>query len=185
MKSKNYNQLDVLLRQKSYQQLTADELQFVIEQLGDEKSYDDLKELVMTARQSQSMLVKSSLKLDLVSQFKAKHLQSIPFIWMGYKMPAYVNVLLVVVAIIAVWFLKPVEQVVTDRPVIVQLPGKLDTLVIQSPADTVFIVKRIRVEVPVYITKTAEATHEALTKVIEGNSMRDQQGLRDLLVSGE
>jgi len=184
MESKDYYQLDELLRQKSYQQLTADELQFVSEQIGEEKSYSDLRELVLTARQSHSMPVNFSMKHDLVHQFRGKH-QSKPFNWLSYKMPAYVNALLIVVAVIAVWYLKPVEQLIVEIPVTVQLPGKIDTLMIQSPADTVFVEKRIMVEVPVYITKTAEATSEGLAQVIKGNSMSEQQGLRDLLVSGK
>jgi len=58
-------------------------------------------------------------------------------------------------------------------------------LLIQSTTDTIFIEKRIRVEVPVYINKTPESTKEALPQVIKGNAMSDQQGLRDLLVSGK
>jgi len=184
MENRAFDKLEELLRQKSYQQLTADELQFVSEQIGEEKSYNDLKEMVMTAQQSQSMPVGSSVKHDLVHQFKTKH-QSTPFLLLSYKMPAYVNALLIAVAVIAVWYLKPTEQVIVDRPVTVQLPGKIDTLMIQSPADTIFIEKRIRVEVPIYITKTVEVPQVALPQVIKGNSMSDQQGLRDLLVSGD
>lgn len=184
MESKDYYQLDELLKQKSYQQLTADEVQFVSEQIGEEKPYNDLKEMVMTARQSQSIPVASSVKHGLVQRLKGKH-QRTPLFLLSYKIPAYTNVLLIVVAVIAVWYLKPTEQVIVERPVTVQLPGKTDTLMIQSPADTIYIEKRIRVEVPVYITKTVEPTKEELPQVIQGNAMGDQQGLRDLLVSGK
>jgi hypothetical protein len=184
MESKDYNQLDELLRRKSYHKLTADELEFVTEQIGGEKPYNELKEMVMTAMQSQSIPVGVAVKQDLVHRFKGKH-QRAPFFWLRYQMPAYVNVLLIVIAVAAAWYLKPVEQVIIDRPVTVQLPGRTDTLMISSPADTIFIEKRIRVEVPVYITKTAEPIKEVSPKMIQGNSMSDQQGLRDLLVSGK
>jgi hypothetical protein len=183
MESRDFDKLDGLIRVKNYEALSVEERIFVSGQLGGEQAFTNLRSLVLEAQQSESLLVTSSVKADLVKQFKGKH-QKTSFVWLGYRMPAYAQALLLIFVIVSVWFLKPTEQVIIDRAVTVQLPGKTDTLMIQLPADTVFIEKRIRVEVPVYITKT-EADVKDSPEVIKGSSLSDQQGLRDLLVSGK
>lgn len=180
MENREFNKLDELLRQKSYQELTSDELQFVEEQIGGEQAYNELKFLVVKAQQTGSKPISPRIKSDLLHRIKAKNQRS-SFFWLSYKTPVYANVLLVVVAILFVWYLKPAKEVIVEKAVTVQLPPIIDTLLIQLPPDTIFIEKQIRVEVPVYITATEEAPAE--DSIIKGISLGDQQALKELLVS--
>jgi len=183
MENREFDKLDRLIREKSYDSLTSEERIFVDGQIDGEKAYNDLWSLILQTQQTDSIPVTPSVKIDLVNQFKNKY-QRTPLFWLNYKMPAYANVLLIAIAVLAVWYLKPAEQVVVDRLVTIQIPGKIDTLMIQLPADTVFIEKRIRVEVPVYVTKIEVPEPAQLHASIKGNSLSNQQGLRDLLVTG-
>ncbi len=183
MENRAFNKLDELLKQKSYEELSFEESQFVEEQVGGEQAYNDLRLLVAQSQQSMSMPVRHAVKRDLSHRFKIKY-QKAPLYWLSYKTPVYANVLLVVVAILLAWYLKPAEQVIAEKIVTVQLPARveIDTLFVRLPADTVFIEKRIRVEVPVYITATEEPPADR--PIIKGSTLSDQQGLRELLVSG-
>lgn len=180
MKNREFDKLDALLRQKSYNGLTLEEKQFVEEHIGGEKAYDELFSMIDFAKNSKKVPISSDVKRSLTNKFKSKQQSSIS--WLNFKLPVYANMPIVALLVIIVWVFLPAKEVEVEKIVTVQLPPKVDTLIVQSPPDTVYFEKKITIEVPVYITKKEEPLTTA--PKITGQTLAEQQGLTDLLVSG-
>lgn len=183
MKNKEFDQLDALLRQKDFRDLSAEEKLFVEEQIGGERAYKDISILINTAKEAKSIAVSSSIKRNLTNKFKQRN-KSATVSWFNFKLPVYANLPIAALLALFIWLVLPTKEIEVDKIVTVQLPPKVDTLLIQSPSDTIFIEKKVRIEVPVYITKIEETQSEKQPK-ISGSTLADQQGLADLLVSGK
>lgn len=67
-------------------------------------------------------------------------------------------------------------------PIVVELPGKTDTLIVEKPADTVFIERVVHVKVPVLM---ASEKPEQPKQVNGSSTMADQQELWELVGSDD
>ncbi|WP_422359571.1 hypothetical protein [Reichenbachiella sp.] len=179
MAMNDLEKFDHLIRTKTYDQLSEAEKQWVLNQLPDRESYAKIRNIILKLRIETTPKLAPSTKSDLMHQFKSKH-NSAAYKWLNYKIPAHLSFLCAIGFALLVWWMSPSKEVIVEKAVTVQLPGRVDTLVIQSKPDTVFINKVHRIEVPVYITKKEESSPEM---DIQGSSMAEQHELDDFLVS--
>lgn len=178
MEKTEFDKLDKLLQNKPFDELSVEEKFWVLEHLTDENTYSDIRKTIGALKMEKSMPVKKTTKSALMHAFKLKHAKQHPA-WVEYKIPAYVSFLVICILSFAIWRLIPAKEIVNENPVTVQLPSRVDTLLVYVPADTVFIEKRIHVKVPVYVTRKDELPQEVSLK---GANMAEQQELNDLFV---
>lgn len=182
MENKEFDKLDALLRQKEYADLSLEEKLFVEEQIGGECAYLDLFTLINQAKATNTRPISLSTKRSLTNRFKQKNRPDTTS-WINLKLPVYANLPVAALLVVVIWVLLPAKEVEIDKIVTVQLPPKVDTLLVKLPSDTIYIEKKVRVEVPVYITKIEKKKSVEQSK-ISGSTLAEQQGLRELLVSG-
>lgn len=101
-------------------------------------------------------------------------------IWLSYKIPAQLSFIFALGLACLIWWAAPSKELIIEKPVTIQLPGCVDTLIVRPAPDTIFINKVLRVEVPVYVTKKEDTIREAES---QGSSMAELQELDDFLVS--
>ena len=181
MEEHKFDKLDQLIRSKQFEELDPTELSFVLETLGNEAAYRHYQQLIKQSSEQAVRPVSARVSRDLTQRFKEKNRSAI-YSWMTYRVPAYVNLMLILLFFAGIWFWpeKPAEIVQITKEV--YLPGKTDTLLVQLPPDTVVIERVIQKNVPVYITSNAVEIPK--TPDTEGSSLAEQQDLTDFLVSG-
>ncbi|MEP3387702.1 MAG: hypothetical protein ABJO02_05920 [Reichenbachiella sp.] len=178
METTDLERLDHLIRSKAYDQLSESEEKWILEHLPNEIAYTKIRHIVLELSSEPVPKLARSSKADLMRQFKTKH-ASPTYNWLNYRIPAHLSFLVAIGLAFLIWWISPSREIIIEKPVTVQLPGRIDTLFIHSKPDTVFIDKVRRIEVPIYITKKEEASPE---KDIKGSSMAEQHELDDFLV---
>ncbi len=175
---KDFERLDKLLRTRAYEQLTEEEQAWVLETVGVE-AYNELSKLVSGLASEKERPTSKRVKTQLIREFRSKHRVTA---WYEYRIPAYVNMMLVVAVGLVVWFFAPPKEVIIERQELVEVPI-VETITIELPGDTVFIERPVRVEVPVYITQ--EIPEEIVVQPSsKAKSLRESKALSELLVSG-
>ena len=177
---KEFERLDELVKNKTYQTLTEEERTWVDEMLGQER-YEELYGLVSGLKVETKRPVRPAVKRDLVQAFEQKHHA---YSWYELKMPAWSTVPLAMVLIVLTWLLLPAKEVIVERQQLVNVPV-IDTVTVQLPADTIYIERKVRVEVPVYLTKVVEVPVAPKKVESKGKSLAEEQELQGLLVRGE
>jgi hypothetical protein len=184
--SEKEQKLERLLDEKSFDQLTHEEKDVVLQEFGSEEQY-------RLARKIGPALVKLKTGLSpdpwiLASLQDQVKIRRGPSLWTSFfqaRVPAYVMAGACLVIVILVWWLKPVP---TPPPVAVRMVR--DTVYLASVPDTVYrrkIIYRYRYR---YITVAAPSTTPPDTRVVEpvagsaGVTMKDKEELEKLLVSG-
>ena len=175
------NRLDELLQSKDFKDLDPDEKKWIEEELGGEEAYMKLRSIVNASASEPEMSVSGSVKQSLMTAMKRKNQPQ----WaklINFQIPAYVGALILFISIVFVILAEPQTQVVEK---IVEVPSDpvIDTVFVQTKADTVFI-DRIK-EVPVYLT--VEETPEQVTPEepippLTSKSLADQEEIRKLIV---
>lgn len=179
------NKIDVLLKTKSYTELSEQEQLWVNENLGGETAYQNLASAIQRASQEQKMSVKSSTKKALMQQMKAS---KEPF-WskiIHYKVPAYASALMLVLAVGLTFFLTSQKEVIVEKRIALSAKTIVDTVKIAQPNDTIFV-EKIK-EVPVYITEQKTISNPTQTPAknnLSEKSLADQKELKNLLVRSE
>ncbi|TRX59028.1 hypothetical protein FNH22_10890 [Fulvivirga sp. M361] len=180
MENKHSEKLDHLLTTKRYDELTAEEREWVEAELGGEEVFHPLSHIVKTAAREEKMAVSAHVRQSLVTRMKSKHKP----LWvrvLNYKMPAYIGVLLLIMGIFVVFFAVPERQVIVQKTVTIAAEPVVDTVFIVQRADTVFL-ERI-VEVPVYLSVHQENKKPQEKPVeLSGQSLADHEEWTDLLV---
>ncbi|MEQ8469901.1 MAG: hypothetical protein RIC35_01880 [Marinoscillum sp.] len=169
--------IDQLIRTTPYNKLSKEELEIVSAHIGSEQEYTGLRTLLLAASSTRTLEVSSRVRSDLTERMKAKNQHWMVSLW-AYKTPAYLNLAVVLALVVLTWLLLPAREVVIQKPIVVELPGKTDTLVVVSPADTIYIDKIIEIKVPVFASFDSKKDPQPSTK---GSTLADQKELRELL----
>jgi hypothetical protein len=178
----DFDRLDQLLKAKSYNELSNEEKSWVDDKVG-MNSYEELHGIIHKLQLDHEIKTKHTTKQALLSKMKAKHGRSGAFAWLNYKTPVFANLMILVAILSGFYFIQPTKEVIIEKPITVNVPV-IDTLIIQSPPDTVYIEKRVLIEVPIYLTGNL-AVPEKQDKEIPKKSFSEQKALQDLLVSGD
>jgi hypothetical protein len=182
--SEKEQKLERLLEEKSFDQLTHDEKEVVLQEFGSEEQY-------RLARKIGPALVKLKTGLSpdpwiLASLQDQVKIHRRPSLWAGFfqaRVPAYVMAGVCLAIVVMMWWLKPVPE-----PAPVSVRRVRDTVYVASAPDTVYrrkIVYRYR-----YVTVAAPTPAPASARVAEpvaesaGVTMKDKEELEKLLVSG-
>lgn len=184
--SEKEQKLERLLDEKSFDQLTHEEKEVVLQEFGSEEQY-------RLARKIGQALVKLKTGLSpdpwiLASLQEQVKIRQRPSLWTSFfqaQIPAYVMAGACLIIVVTMWWLKPVPipPAATVRMI-------RDTVYLATVPDTVYrrkIVYRYRYR---YITVAAPSTTSPDTRVAEpvagseGVTMKDKEELEKLLVSG-
>lgn len=180
MKSDYSEYIDHLIKTKSYSDLSAEEKEYVDENIGGVKSYESLSRIVKGLQKE--MEVSSSTKQSLVRMMKEKN-KSVWSLAMSYKIPAYFFFIFLPIIIFLTVIVSPEKVRMVETQV--EIPGKtiVDTVYLKQEPDTVFVERTVRI--PVYITQNIEEENESVDeKKAEQpikKSLADQEDLRKLL----
>jgi hypothetical protein len=184
--SEKEQKLERLLDEKSFDQLTHEEKEVVLQEFGSEEQY-------RLARKIGPALVKLKTGLSpdpwiLASLQDRAKLHRRPSLWTSFfqaQVPAYVVAGVCLVLVVMMWWLKPVPA-----PPAVAVRMVRDTVYLASTPDTVYrpkIIYRYRYR---YITVAAPSPASSSAGVVEpvaesaGVTMKDKEELEKLLVSG-
>lgn len=177
MKDREFEQLEVLLRSKSFEELDRREKEWVMT-LMQESEYESMFRAAGGLRAEDMFDVKAEVKKDLVAAMKKRRKGRLRSL-LTYKTPLPLNLITLCVILALGWFLVPSKEIIIDRQVYVKVPV-IDTVTIQLPPDTLFLEKKIFIEVPVYVAKEERAK---ITP--KGKSFGESRELQELLVSGQ
>ena len=182
MKSINIEAIDAMIRVKKYEELSESQLELLHQNGLDEHAYADFREIVLGAQAVRQVDVSTNQKRQLVKAFKEVNRKN-TFGLLERKVSISWQLLTVFMAFLIGYYLMPDKLVEKER--LVELPPTIvvDTLLVQLPADTVYIEKFRIKEVPVYITKVEEKL--APEVIITGTTLANQHKLKELLIEGE
>lgn len=184
--SEKEQKLERLLEEKSFDQLTHEEKEVVLQEFGSEEQY-------RLARKIGPALVKLKTGLSpdpwiLASLQDQVKIHRRPSVWTNFfqaRVPAYVMAGACLAIVVTMWWLKP-----DPAPASVTVRMVRDTVYLATAPDTVYrrkIIYRYRYR---YITVAAPSSTSASAKVAEpvagsaGVTMKDKEELEKLLVSG-
>jgi hypothetical protein len=184
------DRLDNLLGSKTWNELTAEEKTFVIEELGSEEQYNALRKvsLALVHTPKADLSPDPSIEKALKKKLKEKH--STATLWQSvfqFKVPAFASALLLILTAASSWHFGNKFSTQTEpAPRIVHVT---DTVYVKSAADTV-IVERVQYR---YIQTKQEPDHafsivnqvkQASTEDAKGINMKEKEELDNFLVSG-
>jgi len=181
MENKSFEELESLLNNKTFEELTENERSWVETIVGDEHAYQGLYELVNALANTKILEPNLKIKKDVVKSFRSKN-QTHWMTFISYRPPVYVSVLSVLIIGAILWLLRPSKNIIIEKKVAAEQVLQVDTLYVQMAPDTVYIEKRIMVEVPVFLPSPPEKSQAI---VVKGNTLSEQKDLQSLLVSGE
>ncbi len=175
--------LDNILKTKSYNELTEDELRIIKEEFGGERGFVQFKNLVMAAS-ANDLSPNRNVKQKLDEAVELMY----PSLWqrlVNVQVPAYAAVPAMILLMLFAYWIKQPETQIIEKQQIVQADPIIDTVFVETEADTVFIENIRRVEVPVYITLNEEKVKpkKEEDEVFEGSNLTQQSDLMDLLTS--
>lgn len=188
MENELHTNIDLLLKTKTYTELSAQEQIWVNENLGGAMGYQNLASAVKMASQEQKMSVESSTKKALMQQMKASKESFLSKVF-RYKIPAYASALMLILAVGLTFFLTSQKEIIVEKRIALPTKTIVDTVKIAQPNDTIFI-EKIK-EVPVYITEQKTTSHASQTPVkntqnsLSEKSLAEQKELKNLLVRSE
>lgn len=186
MEDKRTERLDILLRTKSYDDLNDDDKVIVSELLGTRKEYEKVSSTIRSISKEAYVPVDKEVKQALIDKMKSKNK---PYAWgvLNYKVPAYLAIMAFLLFSMAIYMYSPEQQIYIERVVKIPSPTVIDTVLIMSQPDTVFIEKIVKVNVPVYLTSekkepVIQTENSPIKQVnLRGKSLADQKELRSLL----
>lgn len=184
MKKHVFEQLENLVVNKTFSELTTEEHDFVMEQVGSEKAFNELKTMIELAKSQAIVPTENKTRSDLTRYFKAKHKKSYPS-WIRVQVPVYLNAIILLILALGLWQFLPEKEVIVEKKVTEYVTLPADTITISAPADTIYIEKIVKINQPIYIEKVAETKEEQERKVKAGKPLSKQQGLKELLVTGK
>jgi len=183
MERKLTENIDELLKNKSFQELDAQDRLLVSQHIGGETEYEHLRAIVLAASREKEIVVAKDIKESLVNKMKAQHRPA----WLSllsYQIPAYATIITILLFAFAFYFLGPKREVQVIKTITKTSDPIIDTVLLSSVPDTVFIERRIEIKVPVYLTVNEENKPEVQEEkeiVRSGKSLADQVELRSIL----
>jgi hypothetical protein len=182
------DKLESLIQSKSWNELSEDEKQFVLEMLGSEVSFEAFRKtnIAISDSAKADIVPEPKVLLSLKRKFNNVRpqetlLDKIIF----FKMPAYAVVAMLAVTILVMWLDKHSDS---NVQVALKSPVQRDTVFLPSTPDTVFVTKVIY-RFKDHTTKTPMITVVKNTDRTENTSavgvnMKEKEELDNLLVSG-
>lgn len=182
MKKDSFQELDDLLVNKAFDELSSSEKEWVLEHL-DANQYEKLRALVTASKQDQILKTSPKTKDALMAQMKAKRKPAAAGIF-SFQVPAYAASLVLALVVAVLLIFRPVKEVPVEKIVTVASEPLIDTVFVNQ-IDTIYIDKRV--EVPVYITKLVEPIKEEkeIQETLSNKSLADQEDIRSLLVQSK
>lgn len=179
--------LEALLASKAFEALTPDEKVFVLEELGSEEQYNGMRKIEQALKEaavdvSPDPAILQSLRYRMKQQAPSAGIARL----FNVKFPAYATVLLIILFSAVSWWVGKGDS--KEVPRIVERL-RIDTVYLAAKADTVYRERILYREAKVIqapkqkVFKVADAISDE-KPVPEGVSMKEQQGLEVLLVSG-
>lgn len=178
MEQNEFEKLEALLKDKQYDALDDADKSWVTANIGDQKSYTHLYELVHRLESEPSLAPNKRVKADLMAAYTSNH-QTMLGKLLSYRMPAVAGLCVLLCMGVGIWYLAPAREVVVEKMVPIE-KVTVDTLLVELPKDTVYILKTVRVEVPVYVP---EPKKDII--IVKGSTLSEQKDLQGLLVRGE
>lgn len=181
---KPLEKIEELFLSKSFDALTTDEKELVLRELGSASEYDAMRKIALSSRKSESITPDPRILKTLRHTMREKQTQSIPLI--SFRVPAYAAALMIAVASATTWFLAKSSTV---TPTLVT-EVKHDTVYLTSNPDTVFVDRvvyrtaRMKKYFPENLTTRSSAPKLERPAEVVGVSMKEQEELERLLVSG-
>jgi len=143
------DKIELLLTKFTYEELNEVDRNFVNEVIGSKEAYDLLRKSTLQAQQSGvDLIASSSMKADLVKQFKRTHGKGISSPALGLftrKVPAYYMMLFILlVSIPFIYLLSQGQPVAASQVTYIEVPGATDTLYVSLPPDTIVTERVVR-----------------------------------------
>ena len=176
--------LEDLIQNKTWSELTPDEQEMAIKELGSEEKFTAMKNLDAALMSSGKMTVTPDARI--LHSLKAAHSRKFErqstgiFSW---KMPAIAAAFCVLVAAFTGWYFGKSSGVVNAPSQIVMK----DTVYIVAPRDTVFVNRVVYRNRIIYKPQEEEKSFTVVNQTEKpgiGVSMKDKEELERLLVSG-
>ncbi|WP_421889563.1 hypothetical protein [Marinoscillum sp.] len=180
MEKNKFEELDQIICSKNYTELNKSEKSLVDEVFSNERAFERYRELIGHAVSVQTRPVSKQSRVELMSRFKAKN-RSVVYSLLSMKVPAMANVAFLIIFFAGFWWYTVQKEPVIESPKVVYLPGKVDTVFSQLPADTVYIERIVKQQVPVYVA--SQRPESPAPEVTRGSTLADQEDLTDFLVS--
>jgi len=184
MEHMEWDKLEDLLKKKSFQELSIDEKAWVMDFFESEQEYEQFRNTELFLKNlsdSKALSPEKRIFTALKSEMKRKH--ETVAVWWNFSVPAYASALLVLGFTAFGWWIgqtKPAE--IVERVVV-----KSDTVFVSSKPDTVFI-QKIVIQKPqeafYSVTESNSVLQSITTPANHGVSMKDNEELESLLVSG-
>ncbi|MGI9542147.1 MAG: hypothetical protein ACR2MX_02750 [Cyclobacteriaceae bacterium] len=200
---KKLGQIEALLQQKTFEELTPQERALVEEVIGSEWRYTKLQQI---EGRLEYWYTKLPVNLEpaphILPSLKRKmepHNIQEPVTWITklrsiayYRIPVPAVFAALLLAGVLFWWLTDKEPQMVERTNIVQLPPKTDTLYITSVPDTIYVEKVVyrepipEVDINTFNTFTlVEAIEQIELLAVEGTSLRSDTLLQALLVTDD
>lgn len=180
--------LEHLIQTKNWGELTADEKHVVIEILGSEEAYQNLRNIdnsLIQERKSE-VLPQGHVLRSLKKEFGARHPRtSILDQFLGYRMPAYAAAIITAIVVVGAFY---AGKQSIDQPIAQASFTPRDTVYLSTVPDTVYLTKvvyrnvyRTQQQAVTSIVKNESRSAEHVTV---GVNMKEKEELDNLLVSG-
>ena len=179
--------LEELINAREWHELSAEEKQFILKELGPEAIFHSLKKVntALASGQHSKVEPRDETLVMLKQKIRSKHREAFSLLrFLSMKTPAYATMLLVMIALFVGWISgknNPVE------PIAVQTLYETDTVRVTAPADTIFVTKVIyRDRPPLQQPIMSVVQNSPMQKEVVpmGVSMKEKEELDNLLVSG-
>jgi hypothetical protein len=176
--------IDQLVQAKKWSELTTEEKTFVVDVLGSEEQFQGLREVhfALTAAKTGNIRPDDVVLKRLKSEFRAKHARTEFSNAFQVRVPAYAAVIVIFLIGSLAWY----AGFKSSRPIVTtQVIRQVDTLLLASKPDTVYVDKIIYKAMHVKNTSAVAAVSEVKSQSPEiGVNMKETEALQNLLVSG-
>jgi hypothetical protein len=184
------DRLERLLESKTWNELTAEEKTFVIEELGSEEQYNAIRKvsLALVSMHKADLSPDPSLEKKLRKKLAEKH--AVAPLWQSVfqlRVPALASALLVIVTALTSWYFG--KQFATQPERSPQIVHVTDTVYLQTKPDTI-VVERVRYR-SMQRTNDQEKVFTVVNQVkhtetesVKSINMKEKEELENFLVSG-
>lgn len=175
---KAFEEIENLMKEKSYGQLSSDERKLVDQELTAE-TYEELR-TGMYQLKGEKLKVRKDVKSSLMAEFKGKETTGLASI-LTKRIPAY-GLVIPLLLLVVLFIYKPVTEVlvINDRIVEVTLYDTVEVV----RTDTLWRDKIVKVPQLVYVTKEDSKDEQPTIEVVN-RSLGDHKEILDLVVRGD
>ena len=184
----NYDRFEHLLEQRSFKELSAEELQVVMEFVKSEEEYESLRQADLQMNAHLVRQTKLSPGTHVWKQIKKSRYESSvkspQYFWMNAPVPAYATLLLLISVGALGWYAG--SNYSSSKNLVNQVKRRVDTVFIASKPVTVVREKIIYINrqvMPSVVIQASVKNHQE-NPTAKGVTMKEKEELERLLVSG-